>query len=358
MARYLPYLLCPACVALSVTASGRAGAGEPPQPVLILVQAKVESMGARDPERGTPATLVVTHVYAGGGKVLGKSFVDWFLSEEGTGLGTTVPFRVGQEGIWSLTASKDQLVLERFPELPFIFRSRPEESVRHKQTAALAEVIERYYGLEPSERLPQAKGLVRSAVPEVSVWAVRTLDAHPGPPVTSFFEEEAKKREAPPAGLAALDQALVRRARREWVGSERRTSLLTSLATGDADEYSAHEVLAHLDALSQHDELSGRLATDLYRSAADNRKWRLQSRREAINYLGMFVRRSMNPAGTFTWLWKQVETNPEVELRRAAAAVIARALRLTDAERQLVTARLQKEEDKEVAAALRDAVNK
>jgi len=360
MARYQKRLLYPMLIsaAFALVNPGQAQEASRSFANPIVVKAKVDTLGTRNPERGTPAMLVVTHVYSGDSKLLGKSFTDWFFCEEGTGLGTFVPFKAGQEGIWSLKVEKDQLVLEHVHELPFIYRSRPEEMERHKQIVALAEAMESYYKLKSSERSSRAKELVKSYIPEVSCWAIRILNVDTDPKITAFFVEQTKKRELPLSGQAMLDHVLVNRNKGDWINSEARKKFLETLVSGESDSYHAHEIMSHVDLALQHGQISAQLAIGLGRLAAENQKWPLKNRREAISYIALFVRRSMNHEETFKWLFKQVESNSELVLRRAAAAVIAKRINLTEAEKNLVKARLSMEADKEVASALREAVQR
>jgi hypothetical protein len=303
------------------------------------------------------ATLQIIHVYSGDTRLVGKTFIDRYSDRDRTGRLAGSPFKVGEEGIWSLAYIKKQLVPAVDDRLPFLFRSREVDNKRHKQIVALAEAIEKYVNEKPLLRFDLAKNLTKNSTPAVSAWAVRKISDSDTKAADEFLNALAANPNITRAGQVALDEVMSKRHADDWFTSKDREKLLRSWVTGKADEYDAATTLRRLDTARQTRELPYKLASELCRTAATNKGWPWEVRRNVVFLIGQLTKDRFDEGAGYDWLIERIKSGDDIEMRRTAAIVI-RHVPLNPDRLKTVQGLLEKESDQEVAKWLREATQK
>ncbi len=243
--------------------------------------------------------------------------------------------------------------------LPFICRSRKLDDRRHAQHSLLAEAVEKYANAKPEDQPELSAKLAQDATPELCYWMVRTLGESDAKFAGDLLARWRKKPgDLPLRAQIALDEVLCAKERADWFSTPERTALLKSWVTGKADEYHTQRVLSRLDMASQHDQLRGDKAIELVQISTSNKDWRNEDRRNAIWFVGLLARRMVDHQATYEWLFEQMRSNPDLDMRRTAAGVVGSLLlqpkRIQAVEDYLAT----EEKDATIIKNLRAAVKK
>lgn len=329
---------------------------------LILVRAKVTSIDKVTANRSR-ATLEVVHVYhvsSGRAGLMGRSFRDTQMFENMGGSPAHARFEIGEEGIWVLRDDQDGLRPTDDDRLPFRYRSRKADSPEnHPRVVALAETVETYAKAKPEDRPVLAETLARNGTALVSYWMVGTL-ADTDEPFAGELLAEWRKNPAglPFLGQIALDKVLCARDREardreEWFSAPERAKLLVGWVSEKRPDLHPGSVVSRLDSATQEGALREDRLLELVRIAASNKDWGLEDRRGAIGLLAR--RRKTDPRPTYDWLFDQIKTHPDVDMRTMAAGVLG-GLGFDEKWVRAVEDYLATEKDASIVKALRDAV--
>lgn len=329
--------------------------------VSSLVRAKVTAVGEKDKGGEVAAQLTVVHVYSGPAELVGQTFTGYQFSGpqiSGPAARPRAPFVKGDEELWSVGPDRQDRT-----KLAGGVVSRKADNRRHEQAVAVAEAMEKVEQAKPADRVGVLKKFGSDPTPEVCEWAVTTLGKSKEAAAGEYLDALAEKPDAkwPLAAQAALDAALCERKGADWHGSKPRAELLRGWVAGKITEYDADTVLRRLNAAHRHEEMSDKLAVELFRTAAENKDWPWAVRRRAIFDVGraaMYCANDEAITSAFDWVFEKVRKGDDVEVRRAAAHTLRGFFTLLPARLTAVEEHLATEKDTEVADALRAAVKK
>ena len=296
-----------------------AWAGE--KPTTALVRAKVKSVEQVTKTRST-AVLEIVHVYTGPAEWKGRTFADVQQAESLSGREARFPFEMGEEGLWVLTTGKkDELLPTDDDRFLFPRRSRKADNSRYAEHLKLADAVEAVEKSTPGERVKLLVSLADDDTPETGAWAVQVLGESGEPAAAKFLDGFAAKPDAKLslATQVALDEVLCKTKREEWFESKPRAELLTGWVAGKVDEYHGFLILQRIDTASQRKHIRGSLAVGVVRTAAENKDWPWKARRHAIFLVGMLGGRVVDDDDAFDWLFGQIKTSKDVEVRSPTA---------------------------------------
>lgn len=348
-------------VVICLFCSLAAARGANPAAKYAVVRARVVEVNKNQESSITNATLEVIHVYYGDEKLLKSKFSDFYAKVDFHGIAAREDFTLHEEGIWSLRPDKDATIITRVYGLPFEFRCRNvkgEDGDRYVHILELVETIEKYTKSKSGDRPALAEKLAGHTNPEIGYWMIRTL----GDSDMSFAGDMLKKWRKKPETLpikaqVALDEVLCSKEAESWYFDEERASLLKRWVTGDMDSTRARLVLDRLNVASQNRQLRGNKAAEFLQTAALNKGWKSEDRQMAVRFIGAVAGREVDHHDAFAWLFDQIRSHPDSEMRRTAAVTLAQ-LPLHPKRLKAVEDHLASEKDAEIVKTLRAAVQK
>lgn len=327
-----------------------------------LVRGRVKSIKEAVSGGISEATVEIVHVYSGPKDLMGRSFLDY------SGLGSwrqdlaPFPFSVEEEGVWGLIEREGKLQIKRFPIMPFRYRSRKADNPRHAAVVAVADMVEKWEKEKAEARVTLLKVGAMSDTPEVSGWAVQMLGAVDSAEAREYLDVQMKTPEKLPlAGQVALDVVLADRNGAVWLGAEARLTMLRGWVNEMRTEYEVRLVYSRIGLAHQREEISDKLALELYRTAAENTRWPWLTRRAAFGPFGETARRAASDeakAAAYEWLFDRVRADKDIEVRRVAATTIQVYMPLYPKRLKAIEEHLTTEKDEKVATALREAVQR
>lgn len=350
------------CLLVGVTAGSVVGA-DPDR--VTLVCAKVIKIDTSSPKMSV-ATLEVVRVYVGDSLALGATFQDAHLDMDYNGLSARSPFlTLGEEGLWSISKAGDKYVLTKDPNLPCPVRCRDvkgKDGFRYKEMVELAEAVEKVEKEKPEKRLGLLRELIADTTYELAYWAMTAISRSDTADAKRLLDQLANKPD-PSFGIGAqiaLDQQLCKKQENDWQDSKPRSEMLRTWVSGKKDQHDAGRILSRLYNAHQDHNLADKLAVELWRTAAENKEWPLDTRKYAIWRMDFVVKFSANDEARFAaidWVYEQMRSNDTIELRRAAADTLSQ-LPLYPKRLKAIEEHLATEKDERVAEALRAAIKK
>ena len=332
------------------------------KPTCYLVRGVVKSVEENPSRTVGTAVVEVVHVYSGPAELSRRTFADRYLREiDFRGTSARVAFEVGEEGIWVLKERKGKLQLSPQPEWGLGLRSRKVENrERHAAVVRLAESIEAFGKLKAEGRVPALKTHMKELIPEVACWAMRELAQSSDVDARTYLADLAGKPDRTlslPVQIT-LDESLSKSNGAEWHLAKQRLDLLRAWANGKASDSEALGIIQRFDIAVQGDQLPGKFAIEFTTTAAENKAWSKESRRNAIHALVWLVNHGVDDEKIFEWYLAYLKGDAEVELRRFAAGCLAYRVRLSPVRWKQIEEYVPKETDKEIKAALEAAVKK
>ena len=148
----------------------------------------------------------------------------------------------------------------------------------------------------------------------------------------------------------------------QWIQYLHSMGLLHAAFRPESEVRAVRSLMRHrndlVDMASQHDQLRGDKAFELVQISTSNKDWRNEDRRNAIWFVGLLARRMVDHQATYEWLFEQMRSNPDLDMRRTAAGVVGSLLlqpkRIQAVEDYLAT----EEKDATIIKNLRAAVKK
>jgi hypothetical protein len=259
-----------------------------------LVSAEVSNVVPGPYKGWFTATLKVTHVYAGNSVHEGDSFVVPSSGDapdvNGTGV-RPVP-KVGEQGLWVVKVHKGEAFSHNLlREFHGVFPARKGIDKRYDQAKKLAEAVEEVYHAEPVKAENLLNHQWVSSVPEVSMWAVRSLaEVAPGAIIERANDLSGGGKVGIP-GQTAGDEALCRLLKEKWIESDDRRKLLMKWATTTPSEFDAEVVGQWLDQFSQHADSKDQALVDAMQALILNENYPKPIRLNLIHALWVMVDR-------------------------------------------------------------------
>jgi len=328
--------------------------------VRVKVTKVEEKKVGKEWKEGT-ATLEVIRVYSGPKDLNGQIFTDTFQTfGDRTGRSSLVPFEVNEEGIWTICKGKP--VDGGKPLWVVCGRVRKKDNARFEQWEEVFELMEKVNAEKPEKRFPLLRELVNHKTTEVACWAVSVIGDIDSSETGAYLNAVAAKPDPklPVQVQIALDVVLCKRKESDWLDSKSRAEMLRGWVSGKQDQHDAGRILSRLYNTQQDHNLADKLAVELWRTAAENKEWPLDTRKYAIWRMDFVVKFSASDEARFAaidWVYEQMRSNDTIELRRAAAGTLSQLpvypKRLKAIEEHLAT-----EKDEKVAEALRAAIKK
>lgn len=337
----------------TVTPLGQAA--DPPQPKSILVRGKVTAFDD-DIDRhqfAFPATIEITHVYRGNGKLVGKTFTVHYSPLGGGGSGRNPldkRYKVGEEGVWQLEEYQDKLYNSRFAARKSV------DPDFYGRAVAWVEAVEKYAKASPKERTELAPKLVRSDSFLIAKWMLETLDEERTADADALLTQLISTvRELPMWTQAELDDLLCRSKRLDWLQSDERRGMQSHWVTGKTGA-DAGKILGAIESGVARGYVEKLHAIKLLKLATGNKDWSETDRAETFKRIGLIAGK-LDDEVADAWLFDVMRTHADVAHRRAAARAIY-FLPLYSTRLQAVETHLLKETDKEIKATLEAAVKK
>jgi hypothetical protein len=134
--------------------------------------------------------------------------------------------------------------------------------------------------------------------------------------------------------------------------------VLKGWVAGKVDEYHGMRVLSRIDTASPRNHIRDQLAAYVTRTAAENSDWPWKARRHAIFLVGRFGGRTTEDATALDWLGRADQEGQGDRDPPRGGLFGAEFPPLTQKQVEVVEEYVEEEKDKEVADALRAAVNK
>lgn len=335
-------------------------------PLACLVRSKVKSV--TEEKKGlVTAKLEVTRVYSGPAELVGDMFSDEARPNgDFHGFAAETAFEVGEEGIWTLWKSKMEAL--QVPRIrngssgwQFYARSRKGD-LRHAKIELMSVAVEKVEKEKPEKRLALLRNFVTDKTYEVAYWAMTAIGSSDSADAKKYLNELAAKPDAKlaVAALIALDEILCKLTESDWTDSKPRSEMLRTWVSGKKDQHDAGRILSRLYNAHQDHNLADKLAVELWRTAAENKEWPLDTRKYAIWRMDFVVKFSANDEARFAaidWVYEQMRSNDTIELRRAAADTLSQ-LPLYPKRLKAIEEHLTTEKDERVAEALRAAIKK
>jgi len=332
------------------------------KPPCYLVRGVIKSVKENSYGTGGTAVVEIAHVYSGPAELSKQTFSDGYRRvSDFRGTSARVAFEVGEEGIWVLKERNGKLQLSSQPDWGLGFRSRKVENrERYAAVMRLAESIESLGKLKTDARVPALKTHMKELTPEVACWAMRALAQSSDVDARKYLAEltERPDRTLSLPVQITLDESLSKSHGAEWYLAKQRFDLLRGWANGKASDSDAGRIIHRFDIAVQRDQLPGKFAIEFTTTAAENKTWSKEARRNAIHALVWLVNHRVDDEKIFEWYLAYFKGNAEIELRRFAAGCLAHRVRLSPARWKQIEDHLTKETDKEVKATLQEAVKK
>jgi hypothetical protein len=310
-----------------------------------------------------PATVEIVHVYRGSQELIGITFTDHYIAV-GIGGYSGVPneyvvksFEAGEEGIWSLTKVKSELITNTDYRLSFARRARKVDHPRYSQIVTLAEAVEKYTKAKPDEQSKLAEELVQDPAREIGYWIIHTLGDSEAKADRDLLVKWRKKPDLPLSAQIALDEVSCNREREVWFFSPERATMLKGGVSGKADEFHVKRLIGRLDVAMQTDQLRGDKAIELLQIAVLNKEWRKEDRLYSIRSINNIAHRIVDHQAAYDWLFDQMKSNPDIDVRRTAAGAVG-SLSLYPKRTKLVEEYSATAKDPEVVKALQEAFNR
>ncbi len=324
-----------------------------PEPKSILVRGKVTAFDD-DIDRhqfAFPATVEITHVYRGDGKLVGKTFTVHYSPFGGGGSGRKFNdkrYKVGEEGVWQLGEYQGKLYNWRFAARKSV------DPDFYGRAVAWVEAVERHAKATPKERTELAPKLVRSENSLIAKWMLETLDEERTADADALLTQlKSTVRELPLWTQVELDDLLCRTKRLNWLQSDERRGMQSHWVTGKTGT-DAFKVLGTIESSVTRGYLKELDAIKLLKLATGNKDWSEKDRAETFKRIGL-IAGGMDEEVADAWLFDLMRTSKEVAVRRSAARAIC-LLRLDPARLKAVEEHLRTETDADIKTTLEAAV--
>lgn len=354
--RVLLLLIAATVFSLSAAHSGEKHASS------SLVRGRVERVEEGIKRESAVATVKIVHIYSGMANLLGKSFTDKYLQIDLRGDAAHSPFEVGEEGLWTVKQVENDIQLSSRADLPFRHRFRKSNGLRYAPMIRLAEGIEKLESVAVERRVAVFRELAKDITPEVAGWAMATLAASDTADARKYLDALAAKPDPtlPIAAQVALDAALSKRDDGDWPQSKQRLAMLRAWVAAKRDEHDGMAILQRVIKAHGNQGLRDSEALELFVAAAGNREWPWYARRFAIMFgVGGVARGGVDneaAVAAYEWLFDRIRKDADIEVRRAAAYTMRNSVILFPPQIKIIEEYLPKEPDKEVKAALAEAV--
>ncbi|MCE9565517.1 MAG: hypothetical protein K8U57_26140 [Planctomycetes bacterium] len=315
-----------------------------------------------DPEKGLhEASIKILRVYSGDQALKGITFVQPTANTGSAGLGSTIAhplLKVGETGIWSLVVNKST---GRMSGL-WTHRKGETDKGNYDHRIEWAEMVERLDKLNEAERFKLTKDLCRHKNPTIARYAVSTLHytsvaVAKQNGVADFLMALPKSREVSHSALVELDRAFLDDREKKWKDSKERKALLerfTELLT----EVDAEQVAKYL---RMNQSLSDYEASVLVEKVLTNP---LQSKAVRCLFVRSLTGKPGGPFGgcgdfAFDLVVGVIKNDISDDVRlQAAQGLVLVGPKFRATQQTALRILLKDETNSEIAAALREAIDK
>ena len=248
---------------------------------LVFAKAtKVEQDG-----QWTLGTFEVTHVYAGVIAKVGNVFT--VVGSEGPdAIGRSVrPVpAVGETGIWIVKRNGAKLYsMKGFQDYQFAFPARVGISRRFDEERELADAVAAVWDAQVDDQLSLLRQFASSKTPEISIWAIHSLGfCSPN----DILEMSRHSGSSCIGGQVAIDDAMQRIKRDEWIHSPDRGQILQRWAGCAPDEYDQQLITQRLNTAWQETSVDDQSLFAAMAKVALNANFDLERRRFVVQGLG------------------------------------------------------------------------
>jgi hypothetical protein len=340
---------------------------------VTLVRGKVIAAEPDKAEEFSRVTVQVEHVYAGASEHRGRTFEDFNGVGPGTArFGAVPPLRPGDVGLWVLRTRDGKLEMTREHALLPGNRSTRKHSDRFREEVRMAEAVEQAFKADPKDRPDLFRKFIADRTPEVAIWAAIYGIGLPDGAGDALAKEWMGQVELSIPAQIGVEQALTdeaffsrehdaeRERRKEWLASPRRAARLRAWMDANLDEFVAGAALDRLDAALQHRELAPADFVALIRTMLANRRMPFGSKefQGDVGHLLRLNRARRAGAESFELMVFALESMKHQEIRVGAVHGIHNFSTLTAAQLARLVALREKEKDKDVAAAMDEAIAK
>lgn len=295
-----------------------------------LVRARVTKLATEQDGR-LIATIKIEHIYCGPFAAKDKEF-KCITSRTGMswGFSVTPTLSLGEEGIWGVKFSHDLIDPLLCGVMGISSPARKGISVRYEQAEVLANVIEQACLAENStDQAAFVKKAIFHDVPEVSVWAIQTLEKFNNDKDKDYLLELVGNTNVTVLGQVALDSVLKAQKGDAWANSSARQEFLKALlACDDLKPFEATEVVSMLGVIAQHDSIGRAELMDLVETAIANENLPKVCRDSIFDILGRMVGTRKDTGKAYNLLIEEVGGNRESKM--AAAYAIKNHVELND----------------------------
>lgn len=304
-----------------------ASAAEDPG-VFILVQGRVQEVRAAKGDAAS-VTVEITRVYMGDSKYQGMTFRDVQRGEDPQGMSATVPFKLKEEGLWSLVATQKgneppTLIVGIDDRLCFGLRSRSVENKRHKQAVKLAETVAIFEVAKPDKKAALLRELAQDETPELSYWAVARIAEAKDPASAALLADyaAAPHKTLPVAGQIAFDVVYCEKLGKVWLASDTRKQMLIAWAQGKHEDFLQRDIYSRINLAIQRGQMDAQDLSEFAKNIITSEEWTMPNRRSAVKMLGNYRNRGLQVDANFDWVIDLYKKSPDLYIRRIAASIL------------------------------------
>lgn len=321
-------LLLLLCLSMLASIGAADGDGSPRsireamEPVIVVEAVVGPLVGEQHGFRTT--TQTIRHVYCGTNVRLDQTFLD--TSTDGAdmnGMAARPTLSEGEGGLWLLQSLPSGLARKPYAQLGFDWPVRSTDQVLFARASELAKSMETVWNAPQDGQLDLVKQYARSAVPEVSAWAIRILAESAPAELKALVSELLRSESFSLFSAVALDEVLCRIDDANWRNSQHRKTLLRDLAQRAAKAENGIQAVQRIDMALQRNEIDPEPAFATLGAIASNQEGAIAVRRQAIGTMTRLVNVDTVHDTVFDFLFRMVKQEQDQALRQTAAHVLS-----------------------------------